>query len=566
MSVDAMSDIFLEAMKQDETAHFSEGLYGNIIKGEVVAVNSGDVFLNLGGKSECIVPLSEFSQLPSIGDSIEVTIKEMREGVNIASKLEADKIKRSKEIRNAFNEELPISGKIEKVVYKESIPKGFMVNLGIDTMAFLPLSQIDVKKNEKLENLEGLTTDFLITEMKRNNITVSRKEFLKTATKKLYAEFFDKHKVDDVVNAKVERVEKDFAVLVSEGVRLFMHISDFSWKFLDDMQKVLKIGDEMTVKILKMEKSKNSIKVGKKQLTSDPWSSVDKKYNTGDVIKGKVISYKKDGVLIEVEDGVEAFLPVAEMSWTEKIREPKKFLKIGTIVEVKIKSIEVEKRRMGVSLRDIQENPWENAEQKYPYGRKVEGVITSILDFGLFVKFDDGIEGLMRREDVDWLDSSVDLKKKFHKGEKIQAIVLSVDKEREKIRLGYKQLSDNPYKTFSLNYPKGSVVSAIVKQILEDRAIVSLEGNLEGFIHISQISKDKVENIKDVLKIGEEVKAIVKYVDLNKNKIEISIRDYLMNEEKIEVAKYIASEKTVASTMKLGSLLKDKTVSLNSGE
>lgn len=566
MSVDAMSDIFLEAMRQDETKHIAEDFYGNIIRGKVVAVNSGDVFLNLGGKSECIVPLSEFSQLPSIGDSIEVTIKESREGVNIASKLEADKIKLGEEIRRSFNEKLPISGKIEKIVYKDNIPKGFMVNLGFENVAFLPLSQIDVKKNEKLENLEGLTADFLITEMKRNNIIVSRREFLKTATKTLYAEFFDKHKVGDVVTAKVERVEKDFAILISEGVRLFIHISDFSWKFLDDMQKVLKIGDEMEVKILKIEKSKNSVKVGKKQLITDPWSTVNKKYNIGDIIKGKVISYKKDGVLIEVEDGVEAFLPVAEMSWTEKIREPKKFLKIGTIVEIKIKNIEIEKRRMDVSLRDIQENPWENVEQKYPYGRKVEGIITSILDFGLFVKFEDGIEGLMRREDVDWLDPSVDLKKKFRKGEKVGAIVLSVDRERKKIRLGYKQLSDNPYKTFSLNYPKGSVVSAVIKQIFEDRAIVSLDGALEGFVHISQISKEKVENIKDILKIGEEIKAIVKYVDLSKNKIEISIRDYLVNEEKIEVSKYIASERTVASTMNLGSLLKDKTTSLNIGE
>ncbi len=558
MGVDVMSDIFLEAMKQDNAPAASAEYQSRVRKGKVVAVNSGDVFLDMGGKSECVVPLSEFSQLPSIGDETDVILKEAKDGVNIGSKTEAEKIRKIEDLNNALNSGLPVSGTIEEPIYKDNVPKGFTVELGFGIKAFLPLSQIDVKKDEKLETLKGLVTDFAVIEAKRNSYTVSRREFLQKTIKKLYVTFFEKYKVGDVIHGKADRIEEDFIVLTAEGIRVFMHVSDFSWKYLDDMRKVVKLGDEMDVIITRMEKARNSIKVGRKQLTQDPWLSVPKKYSPGDVVKGKVVSYRKDGAIIEIEDGVEAFLSVAEMSWTERIHDAKKFLSHGTIVEVKIRNFEPEKRRMDVSLRDIQENPWEKAELNYSYGRKVEGVVSSILDFGLFVKFDDGIEGLMRREDVDWLDSGVDPKKKFRKGEKVRVIVLSLDKENEKLRLGYKQLSDNPYKSYSMNYPKGSVVTAVVKQIQETGAVLSLENNLEGFVHISQISKDKVEKVQDVLKVGEEVKALVRYVDVNKNKIELSIKDYLYNEEKFEFSKYIAGDKSQANTLSIGSLLKEQ--------
>ncbi len=565
MGVDAMNDIFLEAMKNDGQAAALGGLdfQRRVKKGKVVAVNSGDVFLDLGGKSECVVPLSEFEQLPAIGDETDVILKESKDGVNIGSRTEAEKIKKIEELDRALNSGLPVSGTIEEPVYKDKVPKGFTVELGFGIKAFLPLSQIDVRKEEKLENLRGMVTDFAVIDAKRNNYTVSRREFLQKTIKKLYTVFFEKFNANDIIHGRVERVEEDFIVLMAEGIRVFMHVSDFSWKYLDDMRKVIKLGDEMDVMIIKMDKSKNSVKVGRKQFTPDPWLSVQKKFSQGDTVKGKVVSYRKDGAIVEIEDGIEGFLSNDEMSWTERIRDAKKFLKPGTMVEIKIINLEPERKRLDVSLRDIQENPWENSDQNYSYGRKVEGTVSSILDFGVFIKFDDGIEGLMRREDVDWLDSSVDLKKKFRKGEKIQSIVLSLDKDKEKLRLGYKQLSDNPIKTFTMNYPKGSPVKAAVKAIMDSGVVVTLENNLEGFIHISQISKDKVDNIHDVLKAGEEVYALVRYADPNKNKIELSIRDFLLNEEKVEVSKYIASDKPNSNMASIGSLLKKQLTNID---
>ncbi len=563
MSVEVMGDMFLEAMKLDDAKKKGGESHGLVKKGKVVAVNEGDVFLDMGSKSECIVPLSEFTQKPSIGDTVNVVLKEMKDGVNIGSKTEAEKLTRMDDINNAYENGLPINGTIEEPVYKDNQPKGFIVSLGFDIKAFLPLSQIDTKKEDKLENMKGISTDFAVIEMKRNNITVSRREFLQKTIKKLYISFFEKHNIGDLVKGKVERVEEDFIVLGVEGIRAFMHVSDFSWKFLSDMKKVVNIGDEIEVVIVKMDKSKNSVKIGRKQLTPDPWESIDNKYSSGDMVKGKVVSFRKDGAIIEVEDGIEAFLPVDEMSWTEKVRDPKRYLKTGNIVEAKIRNIESPRRRMDISLREIQENPWDNADKIYSYGKKVEGAITSIVDFGVFIKFPDRIEGLMRKEDADWLDTAVDLKKKFKKGQIIQVLVLAIDKEREKLRLGYKQLSDNPFKTFSLNYPAGSVVSAVIKEIQDNGAIVSLENNLEGYIHISQLSKDKVEKVGDFLKIGNEVKALVKFVDVNKNKIELSIKDFLFKEEKIEVAKYMAGSSHDNNMVSIGSLLKDQLANIN---
>lgn len=558
MSEDAMNDMFLEAMKQDSTKKSGHEGRNALVQGKVVAVNKADIFMDLGGKSECVVPVSEFTVLPKVGDIVDVVLKEMKDGVNIGSKLDADKIRRQNDIKKALEDGMPVTGTIEDPIYKDKVPKGFNVNLGYDIKAFLPLSQIDTKKDEKLELMKGTVTDFAVIEMKRNNITVSRREFLFKTIKKLYTVFFEKFKVGDILKGKVERVEEDFIVLTVEGIRAFMHVSDFSWKYLNDMKKVVKIGDEMEVMVNKLDPAKNSVKVGKKQLTPDPWLEAGKKYSVGAVVKGKVVNFRKEGAIIEVEDGIEAFLPVEEMSWTEKVRDPKRIVNAGAIVQVKILGVDADRRRMEVSLREIQENPWDKAVEKYPVGKKVNGVITSIVDFGVFVKLDDGIEGLMRKDDVDWMESTVDLKTRFKKGETVQAMILALDSEKEKLRLGYKQLSDNPVKLFSMNYPKGSVISATVKEIQENGAVVSLENNLEGYIHISQISKDKVEKVGDALKVGDEVKALIKFVDGAKNKIELSIRDFLMNEEKIEVEKYMATDVQESGGMMMGNLLKDQ--------
>lgn len=559
MSAEGMNDLFLEAMQKGDQKPDAQPSQrrGQAQLGQVVAVGETDVFLDMGSKSECLVPKSEFAELPKVGDQIFVVVKEMRDGVMIASRQEAEKFTKMDEVRKAYAEGLPVQGTIKELVSKDGTPKGYLVTLARDLEGFLPLSHIDTRREEKLDVLIGQTMDFAVLEVQRGRIALSRREFLHKTIRKLYTVFFEKHKEGDRLQGKVERVEEDFLVLSVEGIRAFLHVSDFSWKYLSDLRKIVSLGDEMEVVVTRLEPAKNSVRVGKKQLTSDPWEKVSSSYQAGDVIKGTVVAFRRGGAIIEVEDGVEAFLPVEEMSWTERVHNPKKLLNPGMVVEIKIRSIHPERRRMDVSLRDIQENPWTSAPQKYPYGRKVEGVITSIVDFGVFVKLPDGIEGLMRKEDVDWLDANVDLRQKFKKGDTIQALVLEMSPEREKLRLGYKQLSDNPYKTLSMNYPKGSVVKARVKELVENGVVVNLvaDGTPEAFIHISQLAKEKVEKPSDVLKVGDEVQALVRSIDSQKFKIELSIREFLTNEERMDSAKYMANSRPGQTTVTIGSLL-----------
>ncbi len=560
MEGNSHDDIFLEAMKKETTRAAAHESGGSLQKGVVVSVTETDVFLDLGSKSEVVVPIQEFPKKPELGEEYLVKLeKDLKDGVRMASLKAAEKFAKSEHLKDAYRDGLPVRGTIKTLVKKDDSPKGYTIDLGTEADSFLPLSHIDTSRVEKLEDYIGQTFDFTIIDAKKNNYTVSRKEYLRKTIKKVYKAFYEVHGEGDIIKGKVEEINKNFLILDAEGIKAFLHVSDFSWKYLTDLKKVVKIGDEMEVQIISIEKERDRVKVGKKQLMPDPWENIEDRFAIGDVIKAKVIRFLKEGVMVEVEDGIEAFLPTSEMSWTQKVRDPKRFLKPGSIVEVKIKSYEPEMRRMDVSLRELQENPWENAGDNYTVGRKLEGVVSSIFDFGVFVKFDDGIEGLLRTEDVDWHDSAVDLKQRFKKGDKLQVVVLAIDIHREKLRLGIKQLSDNPFKAFSMNYPKGAPVTCTVKAILDNGITVNLQDDLEGFIHISNLDKQNVDKPADVVSVGEEIQAVVKFVDIAKSKIELSRKDFLYKAEKLEVEQYIVSDSENGShSMTMGSMLKDQ--------
>ncbi|OHD57359.1 MAG: hypothetical protein A2Y33_07700 [Spirochaetes bacterium GWF1_51_8] len=567
MEANTHGDIFLQAMEKESVKDTESE--GPLRPGVVISVDSNVVFLEMGGKSEVVVPLEEFEKAPAVGDKIDVVLTgDRRDGVPIASKTRAERMGIFDNLRDAIKNELPVKGTVKEMVVRDNIPKGFMVDLGGDIKAFVPYSHIDTKRYDKPEDIIGQKFDFVILEKRGASITVSRRVYLQKTVKKLYAKFFEDHQVNDIVNGTVEEIDQNFIILNVEGIKAFLHISDFSWKYLSDFRGVVKYGDPMEVQIISLDKTKDSVKVGKKQLLPNPWDGVENKYSIGDVVNGKVVHFRKEGAVVEVEEGIEAFLHVSEISWTQRIRDPKKFLKKGALVEVKIKSIDTERRRMDVSLRDLQENPWHDAEGRYPRGKKLHGTVSSILDFGVFVKFEDGIEGILRKEDVDWLDSGVELKDRFKKGDEIDVVVLSIEPGRERLRLGIKQLSDNPLQTFAMNYPKNSVVEGTVKSVQEHGVVVALENNLEGFIHISNLDKNDVEKTDGVVKEGEKIRAVIRYVDVVKGKIELSRKDLMQAEEQKEFQKYMATDShtTGAFSTTMGSLLADQFKGLKIGE
>lgn len=553
-------DIFLEAMEKETEKSGSEVGTGPLKTGKVVAVNENDVFLDMGRKSEAIAPLSEFKEIPKVGDEVQVILKGSENGIYKASLKGAERMARMNEIRQAVDEDLPVKGIIKEVRYKDEIPKGFYVDLGYNIKAFLPYSHIDTRRVEKPEELIGEEFDFAVLEVRRDNVTVSRRQYLRKTVKKLYKQFFETHQVSDVIKGTVDIIENNYLLMNIEGIKAFMHISDFSWKYLKTLKDVVKRGDEMEVQIIQVDPSKDSVKVSKRALLPNPWETIADRLQIGQILNGTVIRFRRDGVMIEVEDGVEAYCHVDEMSWTERVRDPQKVLKLNDVVEVKIIGIDVENKRIDLSLREVHENPWDSASENYTIGRKLKGKVTSVVDFGVFVKFEDGIEGLLRKEDVDWVEENVNLKEKFKKGQEIQVVVLAVDARRGKLRLGVKQLSENPFEAFSMNYPKGSVVECEIAEILPSGAIVSLENDLRGFIHISQIAKERIENVEEHFKIGDKISAAVKFVDSSKKKIELSVKEMLLGEEKKEVAKFIVSGKDQEklNTTSMGSLLQDQ--------
>ncbi len=552
-------DIFLAAMQAEEEKSASEENFGPVKRGTVVQITETDIFLDLGSKSEAVVPVEEFDETPKIGDQISVILKDMKDGVHQASFKAALKFAKQDDVFQAYKEELPVKGKIEEVVKKGDSPKGFKVDLGMKSSAFLPLSHIDTRKFENLEDMIGQEYEFSVIEMRRNNVTVSRRQYLRKTVKKVYNVFFEQHKVGDKLSGTVDDVEQNYLIMNTEGIKAFLHISDFSWKYLNDLKKVVQRGDELEVEIINLDPSKDSVKVSKKLLMPNPWDSIGTQISVGDTINAKVVRYRRDGAVVEVEDGIEGFLPTDEMSWTQKTKDPKKIVKIGDMVTVKVKNLDVERKRLDVSLKEIMPNPWDEADQKYTHGRKLTGVISSILDFGVFVRFEDGIDGLLRKEDVDWMETEVDLTERFKKGDSLEVVVLALDKSREKLRLGIKQLSDNPYKSFSMNYPKGAAVEATVKAIVDSGVEVDLGEDMTGFIHISNLSKDKVEKVSDVLKEGDKIKALVKFCDVAKQKIELSIKDFILHEENKDVQKYIVEEKSEdAASTSMGAILADQ--------
>jgi small subunit ribosomal protein S1 len=559
MEANTHDEIFLQAMEK-ELKNDTEA-EGPVRSGTVISVDNNLVFLEMGGKSEVVVPLDEFETPPAVGSKVDVMMTgDRREGVPIASKTRAERMGVLDSIHEAIRLELPVKGTVKEVVVRDNIPKGFTVDLGGDLKAFLPYSHIDTRRYEKPENIIGQKFDFVVLEKRGTSIIISRRVYLQKTVKKLYGKFFETHQVGDVVNGSVEEIDQNYIILSVEGIKAFLHISDFSWKYLSDFRGVVKYGDEFEVQIISLDKTKDSVKVGKKQLLPNPWENIENRFAVGDVIQGRVVHFRKEGAVVEVEEGIEAFLHVSEISWTQRVRDPKKALKKGAMVEVKIKNIEIDRRRMDVSLRELQANPWDDAEANYTRGKKLSGTVSSVLDFGVFIKFDDGIEGILRKEDVDWMENEVDLKERFKKGDKTDVIVLSIEPGKERLRLGIKQLSDNPLQAFSMNYPKNSVVEGTVKAIQEYGIVVALENNLEGFIHISNINKDGAEKTEDTLKVGDPIRAAVRYVDVAKAKIELSRKDLMQAEEQREFQKYIVKEsgKTEAYSTSMGSLLADQ--------
>jgi small subunit ribosomal protein S1 len=543
---------FKEIFEKSQTT--SNVREGEVVNGAVVSITGDFVTVDIGYKMEGMVPLDEFRNAEGevtvkAGDHVVVYLERMENeyGIMILSRNKAEIIKAWDSIAEACERDEVISGTVTK-----KVKGGLEVDIGVK--AFLPGSQIDIRPVRNLDKYLGKKLNFKVIKFnkKRGNIVLSRKALLLKEREKLREETLEQLQEGMVVQGVVKNITDYGAFIDLGGMDGLLHITDMSWGRIKHPSELFQVGDEVTVKVLKYDKEKERVSLGLKQVQDNPWDKVPEKYHVGDRVKGKVVSIKDYGAFVELEDGVEGLIHVSEMSWTNKVKHPSKVLEPGTTVECQVLDIDTKNRRISLGLKQLESNPWDLLEQKFPIGSTVEGVVKNVTDFGVFVDIGEGIDGLIHISDLSWSKKVGHPSELFNKDDKVRAIVLSIDKETEKFSLGIKQLERDPWENIKARYKIGQAIEGKVTKTADFGAFVELEEGLEGLVHISELSPDQVNKVTDVANIGDTVKAEIISIDARERKIGLSVKAMLKSEERANIAQY-SGNKQSANT--LGDLL-----------
>lgn len=534
---------------------FHKAQEGQIVKGVVVQITPEHVMVDVGSKSEGQVPIDQFmnpeGQLTVVvGDEVEVFVENMGDsgGVRI-SKTKADKIKIWDEIAQICETEQTVSGKIVA-----RVKGGMQVDIGVP--AFLPGSQIDLKPVRNFDKFIGETFEFNVLKYnrKRGNIVLSRRPLL-DKTRDQRKDFIN-HALEsgEIFTGAVKNITDYGAFVDLGGIDGLLHITDMSWGRINHPADMLKVGDEIRVKVLKFDHDKERVSLGLKQLSPDPWETVDQKYPINSKWTGRVVSITDYGVFIELETGVEGLVHVSEMAWTKKPRHPSKMVHIGEEVDVMVLNVDKDQKRISLGMKQLRSNPWDVIAESYPEGTKIEGKIRNVTDFGIFVGIDEGIDGLVHISDISWTQRIKHPGEFYKKGQTVQAVVLNIDKDNERFSLGIKQMNEDPWETVPDRYPPGAKVVGKVSSITDFGVFLEIEEGIEGMIHVSELSKERVSSPHDFTKDGAELTAVVLKVNKKDKKIALSIKS-LEKTNDYEQKGYVSSQDVVASN--LGDLLKE---------
>ncbi len=535
---------------------------GEMVKGRVIAVGKEYVTVDIGFKSEGPIPISEFKNPLTgevevkEGDEIDVVIESIEddEGVLRLSKEKADRLKIWDEIEDIIEKEGIVEGTII-----DRVKGGLSVNVkGIK--AFLPGSQIDLRPVRNLDKLIGQTYKFKVIKhnRKRGNLVLSRRALLEEERASMRAKTIEMLQEGATVKGTVKNITNYGAFIDLGGIDGLLHITDMSWGRINHPSEMLQIGEELEVLVLKYDMENERVSLGLKQLKPDPWQKVAEKYPIGEKVVGKVVSMADYGAFVELEDGIEGLIHVSEMSWTRRIKHPSQVVSIGDEVEVVVLAIDEENRRISLGLKQTQPNPWLELQEKYPPGTIIQGKVRNVTDFGVFIGIEEGIDGLVHVSDISWTEKIKHPADKFKKGQEVKAVVLSVDPENERIALSIKQLTPDPWETIEEKYSPGTVISGKVTKVTDFGAFVELEPEIEGLVHISELSTERVEDPHKVVKVGDEVKAVVQSVDKEDRRIGLSMKALLTSEDKQRIAEYLDKKAEDKPGATLGDLLKDK--------
>ncbi len=548
------------AMFEDSLTH-QDMRAGEVITAEVVRVDYNFVVVNAGLKSESFIPVEEFkNDLGEIeakpGDFVSVAIESLENGFG-DTLLSRDKAKRLASwmaLEKALDSGEQITGTITGKV------KGGLTVMTNGIRAFLPGSLVDTRPVKDTTPFEGKTFDFKVIKLdrKRNNVVVSRRAVVEASMGEERAKLLETLKEGTIVTGVVKNITDYGAFVDLGGIDGLLHITDLAWRRVRHPSELISVGQEITAKVLKFDQEKNRVSLGVKQLGEDPWVGLSRRYPSGTRLFGKVTNITDYGAFVEVEQGIEGLVHVSEMDWTNRNISPAKVVALGDEVEVMVLEIDEDRRRISLGMKQCKPNPWEEFSLNHKKGDKVSGAIKSITDFGVFIGLPGGIDGLVHLSDLSWNEPGEEAVRKFKKGDDLEAIVLAIDLERERISLGVKQMEGDPFSNFASTYEKGAIVDGTVKSVDAKGAVITIAGDIEGYLRASEISRDRVEDARNVLKEGEAVNAMVINVDRKNRSINLSIKAKDSADTQEQMARMAAESGAATGTTNLGALLKAK--------
>jgi small subunit ribosomal protein S1 len=548
-SMESMMDLYEESFKR-----FTEG---EVVTGRIISIDKEYALVDIGYKSEGQIRISEFKDEEgnvnvNLGDSVEVMVEwwdEEEERV-VLSKEKAENIKVWEEIKKTYDEE----GTVEGVILNR-VRGGFSVDIGVQ--AFLPGSQADLRPVRNLDELVGKKYTFKILKYnrKRSNIVLSRRAILENERESKRVETLSSIHEGKVVEGVVKNITEYGVFIDLGGVDGLLHITDISWGRVKHPSELFSVGEEITVKILNLDIEKERVSLGMKQLTEDPWSVAIEKYPLGERVTGKVVSLTDYGAFIELEAGIEGLIHVSEMSWTRKVRHPSKIVSVGDEVEAVVLDIKPEKRRISLGMKQVVPNPWDVISEKYPEGTTIEGKIKNITDFGLFIGIDEGIDGLVHISDISWTKRIKHPSEIYKKGDVIQAIVLDIEKENKRFSLGIKHLQPDPWQTVPQRYEVGKEITGTVTNLTDFGVFVELEEGIEGLVHVSEISKEKIKTPIGKYNIGEVITAKVMNINTEERRIGLSIKRLEIEDEQNLLSEYVNTMRPATSSF--GEILRE---------
>ena len=503
---------------------------GSIIQGSIMEIRPTEIIVDIGGKSEGVINANEFFDLSElqVGSEIDVYLEKLedRDGNPVISYDKAEQKKNWEKIVENCEEGSTIQGRV-----RSKVKGGLIVSIGVDS--FMPASQIDIQPPKDLDQYVGQTYDFKVIKINldRKNIVVSRRELIEEQRIEKRRALLEEVKPGDIRRGQVKNITDYGAFVDLDGLDGLLHITDMSWGRIQHPSEMVKQGEELEVMIIEIDRDRERVSLGLKQLSSNPWEKIEEKYPIGSTISGRVVNMVPYGAFIEIEQGVEGLVHVTELSWTKRISKPGEVLRIGEEIKAVILGIQKEDQKISLSTRQLEVNPWDMARHNYPVGARVCGKVRNLTTYGAFIELEEGIDGMVHVSDMSWTRKINHPTEMVQKGDEVDAIVLDVDSDGQRISLGMKQLTTDPWDEIDTHFKIGDVVKGSISKITNYGAFVELENDIDGLVHISQVSEERIEKIKDVLKVKDEVTARVIKIDKDERRIGLSIKAANYNEE-----------------------------------